>query len=261
VLSEAQYKESNISQNLEVSYGLFSGRVKQFLLSSSRNNDLGIICDYGLNKCFYSCQQTNENRKAEFVNLLNDEDIGTCPESVNQRSTFKNYNKQVHSDSSRDYDSQSKTSSNFNEEFLNAALWLSTVTFLGLSLAFAIVGGFFAILNIWFNPSLDIFGVLGLYVWNGITLVMCGLTMIIWGSFFIIDVSNNIGITYTLQTKANYSSTGLAKIGYSFWIMFVSIACHIINIGLVYLRSYLIQKEPEQPIITIDKNDSTILVY
>lgn len=192
---------------------------------------------------------------------MNDEDLATCPESTTTRE--RRFNEQVNrtATSSQANMNQSRASAKYEKEFLSAGLWLTTVIFLVLTIAFALLSGFFSMVNIWCNPVRFLFSVSGLYVWNAIAAVLCCLTMIFWSSLYFIFIADNIGITDTLRSIAHYSSNDLASLGYSFWILFVTIACHLINIGIIYYRNYLLQQEPRAPVITVNKNDSTILVY
>jgi len=267
VISEATYDEDNlIVRNLEVSYGLFAGKLDRYLLNTLRHYDLRILCNYGTNKCFYSCQHTLGSREDEFERIMNDEALANCPESTtNPRASL--FNEQVNKTSTTTNTSsamnmnQSRASAIYEKEFLSAGLWLTTVIFLILAIVFASISGLFSLINIWWHPVNFLFSVFGLYIWNGIAVALCSLTMIFWGSLYLIFIANNIGITDTLRSSNHYTSTDLANLGYSFWILFVTIVCHAINIGLIYYRSYLLQREPKPPAITVNKNDSTILVY
>lgn len=273
--AEAKYDDESISvRNLEASYGLFSGKLSRYYLSTLSQHDLGgenveqcvdinshllvlVLCDYGSNKCFYSCQQTSERRRDEFERLMNDEELATCPESTTSR-----FNEQVNKTTSSTTNmNQSRASAKYEKEFLSAGLWLTTVIFLAATIAFASLSALFSLINVWYNPVRTLIGVFGLYIWNGLAVVFCCLTMIFWVSQFSIFISSNIGITDTLRSTAHYSSTDLASLGYSFWLLFVTIVCHLVNVALVYFRSYLLQREPKAPAITVNKNDSTILVY
>lgn len=195
---------------------------------------------------------------------MNDEVLATCPDSKSKAET-RRFNEQVNATTSETSPStnmnQSKASAKYEKEFLSAGLWLTTVVFIGLTIAFALLSGIFSLINIWWNPVHFLFGVFGLFIWNGITIALCILTMIFWTSLYMIFISNNIGITQTLSSISHYSSKGLSSIGFSFWLLFVTIACHLINIGIIYYRNYLVQHEPRAPAITVNKNDSTILVY
>lgn len=266
VTSEASYdedKESN--RNIEASYGLFTGKYKRYILQSNElHHDLTISCNYGKNKCLYSCQRTSESRAEEFERLLNDVALAPCPESM-RRSVTSRFNEQVNATTTNTSSAmnmnQSRASARYEEEFLSAGLWLTTVIFLSLTIAFAFVSVVFSMVNIWWHPVSFLFSVFGLYIWNGIAIALCALTMIFWSSLYLMFIANNIGITETLRNISHYTSTDLASLSYSFWILFGAIACHIINIGLIYCRSYLLQREPKPPAITVNKNDSTILVY
>lgn len=197
---------------------------------------------------------------------MNDEDLATCPiSSTNKRASRINEQVNVASSTTNTSSSmnmnQSRASAKYEKEFLSAGLWLTTVIFLAMTIAFATISGLLALFNVWWHPVNFLFSVFVLYIWNGIAIGFCSLTMIFWGSLYLIFITNNIGITDTLRTSAHYSSTDLANLGFSFWILFVTIVCHAINIGLIYYRNYLLQREPKPPAITVNKNDSTLLVY
>lgn len=223
------------------------------------------MCNYGINKCFYSCQHTNDNREDEFRRLLNDEKVAECPKSV-----ARFYNEQVNTTTTTtittshgddDVNLTRAKAAKYETEFLSAGLWLTTVIFLGFSIAFALLSCFFSMLNVWFHPAHRIFSVFGLYIWNGIAAVCCTFTMIFWISIYFIFIATNIAITDTLRSNEHYTSTNLASLGVSYWIVIISIVCHLINIGLIYYRNYLLMKEPKPAAITVHKNDTTMMVY
>ena len=196
---------------------------------------------------------------------MNEETLASCPISTNSRAS--RFNEQVNETSTTTNTSssmnmnQSRTSAKYEKEFLSAGLWLTTVIFLSATIAFALMSGLLSLINIWWHPVNFLFSVFGLYIWNGIAIGLCSLTMIFWASLYLIFITNNIAITDTLRITPHYTSTDLANLGYSFWILFVTIVCHVLNIGLIYYRSYLLEREPKPPAITVNKNDSTILVY
>ena len=217
------------------------------------------MCSYTTNKCFYSCQQSAADREDEFKRLMNDERLASCPISSSKSLQI---NEQVNTTtSSTMLMNQAKATSKYEEEFLSARMWLITVVLLSVALTFAVISGLLAIGNIWINPVNSLFGVFGLFLLNGIAAALCGLTIVVWGSLYIFFISENIAITDTLTSIGHYSSLELADLGFSFWILFASIACHLINIRILYYRKYLIQREPPAPVITVQKNDATVLVY
>lgn len=283
IKAEARYDdESQELSNMEAGYGLFAGRsqltylaklyrydLKSIITQTVRlsfcliNHHLAVTCNFGRNKCFYSCQQTTTSREDEFERIMNDENLPSCPESTARTRRFNEQvnNNETATTSSRAHMNQSRASAKHENEFLSAGLWLTTVIFLALTIAFASLSGLFSLINIWCNPVRSLLGVAGLYVWNLFAAALCCLTMIFWASLHLIFIVNNIGITDTLRSVAHYSSDGLASLGYSFWILLATLACHLINCGLIYYRNYLLQQEPKAPVITVNKNDSTILVY
>jgi clarin len=186
---------------------------------------------------------------------MNDESLAICPSASGKK---RQPNEQVNAMTNV---IQGKATSPYESEFLSAGLWLSTIVFLSMTVAFAVISGLFSVFNIFCNPAQFLFSAFGLYVWNGIAAGLCFLTMIFWGSLYLIFISNNIGISDTLTSTAHYSSNDLAGLGFSYWILLVTLFLHLANIGLIYYRNYLLQREPRAPAITVSKNDSTILVY
>lgn len=150
---------------------------------------------------------------------------------------------------------------NVADEFIGLGFWLSTIIFLAIAIVFAVVSAVFSIINVAFNPIQQIFNVFGLYIWNGIAIGSCLLTMILYGSLYGSYLSSNIAITDTLQSVVTYSSDGLANLGFSFWVLIAPILLHSINIGLIVYRQYLIVKDPPITVIPVKKHDTTILLF
>ncbi|XP_055526897.1 uncharacterized protein LOC129719520 isoform X2 [Wyeomyia smithii] len=111
------------------------------------------------------------------------------------------------------------------------------------------------------NAVEPILSVFGLYIWNGIVIGATLMTMILWGALFGTQLSGNIGITDTLTPEAPYSSKGLAALGASYWILFIPMVFHGVNIGLLLWRQYQINKEPPPTTIGLDKSDLTIIMF
>lgn len=151
-------------------------------------------------------------------------------------------------------DFQASSSTTLNDEFLSNGLWLSTVILLSLSSLFALIAGFFSMLNIFWSPFRTLTSPFGLYIWNAIAAILVLLTLIFFVSLHLIFITNNIAITDTLRESIRYTSDGLANLGFSFWILLISIICHITNIGLVYYRTYRLQHAPKTSVIAV-KND------
>lgn len=209
---------------------------------------LSVICGYSSNKCYYSCQKTSIERKDELEALLNGEMFKECDPIHGRSANIKGFNEQV-----KERMDESTTG---EKNFLSAGLWLTTVIFIALSCIFALVSGFFSMLNIFWRPFRTLTSIFGLYVWNLIAAMICVMTMIFWLSLYLIFITKNIAITDTLLIENGYSSKGLSRLGFSFWIITISICCHIANIGVVYYRNYRRQQEPKTPVIKLKKNES-----
>jgi hypothetical protein len=218
-----------------------------------------------MNKCFYSCQQTQAKRYDEFERLLSKAALERCP-----ISTFKRTSEQVNVNNVTTYseinseetkNTRQSSSAYEDEDFVSAGLWLTTVIILALGSIFALLSGFFSMINILCNPIQHLMGTYGLYLWNGLAAILCSLTMIIWTFLYRICIRKNIAIADTLSTHHDDTSArDPTSLGISFWILVVPIFCHVINIGLLYYRNYLLQHY-KAPVIRLNKNDSTILVY
>lgn len=249
VVSEAS--EPTAVKNSEVQYGLFAGTVSRNYLVTSVASDLTAICLYEHNVCAYSCQKEETLREAEIHSIMNGEKPPACP--LPRSASFI-----AEGGSSRASDSSEELST---DGFINAGLWLTTVIFLGIATAFAGLSASFSIINVLFNPVEPIFSVFGLYIWNGIVMGATVITMIIWGALFASSITYNIAITDTLTPEAPYSSEGLATLGASYWILFIPLLLHGINIGLLLWRQYVINREPPPTTIDVDHSDLTIIMY
>ncbi|XP_065075491.1 uncharacterized protein LOC135699216 [Ochlerotatus camptorhynchus] len=249
----SQASERTAYKNSEIQYGLFAGSLTRNVLATPVPYDLIVICVYEHNVCVYSCQKEEAMREAEVVALLAGNKPAECPIS-NAKSliTMADYEMKP---------SNSDRAATPKDEFINAGLWLSTVIFLGIAMIFAGASASFAIINVLFNPVEPFFSVFGLYIWNGIVIGSTVLTMILWGALYGSQLSANIAITDTLTPEAPYSSANLASLGASYWVLFISVLLHSVNVGLLLWRQYEINKEPPPTTIDVDKSDLTIIMF
>lgn len=195
----------------------------------------------------FSCHENHENMVKDLNNVLTGADPEICLPSLSKSSII-----------SKDVESES---SSYRDLLINAGLLTSVYSFLAFSLIFAIVGAFFSTLNIWYSSPYGLMNIDGLYIWNGLVILFISLTLILYGSLYGSYLSKNIAIADTLSKTANYSSDGLAGLGYSYWILFIPLILHIGNILILKYRTVLINKNTPPPVLSIEKCDSTILVY
>lgn len=214
IVSEASSVETPlITTKSKISYGLFAGTVESYALASAAYTDIYLTCAYGDNMCFYSCQGTPEQRKAEMEKIIKGESLTNCV--FRSKRSVLNPPKQLSITNTTDM--QPIADESIENEFFSAALHLTTVIFLALTATFILISAIFSIVNVVFNPVEAILNVFGLYIWNGIASGLALITIILWISLFATSLTNNIAITDTLRQDARYTSDGLATIGVSFW--------------------------------------------
>uniref|UniRef100_A0AAG5CNY6 Uncharacterized protein n=1 Tax=Anopheles atroparvus TaxID=41427 RepID=A0AAG5CNY6_ANOAO len=253
ITSEAY--ESSAYRNSEINYGLFVGSLTQNFLPNSRFYDLTMTCLYREYVCALSCQETEETRTEEVLQLLKGLRPADCPVRTSKAYTADLFDRHIPLISRQD------RPVNDRSNFINTGLWVSTVVFLGIAIAFASASAAFSIMNVLFNPVEPIFSVFGLYIWNGVVIGSSALGMIMWGALFASTLSDNIAVTDTLTIQIPYSSAGLASLGACYWVLFLPILLHGSNIGLLVWRRYIINKEPPQTTIDVDRSDLTIIMY
>lgn len=252
ITSEAY--ESSAFKNSEINYGLFSGSLTQNFLPNPRYYDLTLTCLYQEYVCAFSCQQDEESRTDEVLTLLKGLRPADCPVSSSkmlkmvEQPTILSMDRQI----SNQFD---------RTNFINTGLWVSTVVFIGIATSFAAVSASFSIINVLFNPIEPVFNVFGLFIWNGVAIGATALCMIMWGALFAGTLIDNIAITDTLTTQIPYSSSGLAVLGVSYWVLFLPIVLHGLNVGLLLWRRYIINKEPPPTTIDVDRSDLTIIMF
>ncbi|XP_053669711.1 uncharacterized protein LOC128720090 [Anopheles nili] len=249
----AEAYERDAYKNSEINYGLFAGSLTQNFLRNPRYYDLALTCLYHEYVCAYSCQADEESRSDEILRLLKGLRPLDCPARTSKTKLYIDEMMLSYTRQSEEVFERSN--------FINTGLWVSTVVFLGIAISFAALSVSFSIINVLFNPVEPIFSVFGMYIWNGVTIASGTLTMIMWGALFGNTLSNNIAITDTLTIQIPYSSTGLASLGASYWILFVPILLHGVNEGLLIWRFYIINKEPPPTTIDVDRSDLTIIMY
>ncbi|XP_074642006.1 clarin-1-like [Tubulanus polymorphus] len=111
-------------------------------------------------------------------------------------------------------------------------LWVSTLIFAALAIAWAIVVMAFTILNLNTRPIETITGPMGLYIWN----TLAGICSLISVILFVVMNEKYIKVNVLTQAeKDNYwVSTDRTYLSYSFWFMVCSIPCFFLNLGFVY---------------------------
>lgn len=100
--------------------------------------------------------------------------------------------------------------------------------FLCVSSIFGILSTGLAVWNTATNPIEVFFSIPGLYVYNGIACVSSLMCLILWGAQFAVTIQMNIGILYTIIGQMDTS--GLASLGYSYWLVLKIFTSYIYSV-------------------------------
>jgi len=144
------------------------------------------------------------------------------------------------------------------ESFMSLGLWVTIILFAVLALLWGVVGIVFALINTVIVPYETITGPLGLYLWSSLA-VLCTFISIL---LFVIQYYTTIFYDVLLkeQTNVGYSSNGLARFDYSFWMMLGALGAFAANIFLLLLsgletKTKYASDEKETPV------DNGVLMY
>jgi len=137
-------------------------------------------------------------------------------------------------------------------EFMLFGLWVATIAMMAAAILFVLVAAMFAILNTATNPVETITGVVGLYVWNGIAMFFELLVLILWGIQFHKKLSHSV--LWREELVQQWSSDGLASLGYSYWLVFVAFILHVVNMAILWFGTH--QKRPKKVQIPVERGNT-----
>lgn len=219
----AEAHNAGALQNSRIQYGLFTGHVTRHLLASESHYRLQVVCSYGtddgdgdaISACMFSCQLTAEQRTEELLALLAGRSaVRECMAISGSRAATSLLSAQLDEPAVK---TMIRTA-DVPAASIPPGFWVAAVSFMSLGCTFALVSSGFAALNIFHSPVEPIWGVLGLYIWNGVAAACAALVLIVWGALFGVRLSSNVAVTDTLVAGAGaYVSDGLAAMGYSYW--------------------------------------------
>jgi len=204
------------TKEMNVNYGLFRGSKEIATLFSPVRYQLSVYCDAGEGVCLLSCGANRTEQKKEFQYLKYDSAPFTCAtlsKSLFQLPSYGN----VHG----------------NEEFMNYHLWVSTVVFISFTIAFQGIAIAACILNIATIPVETWLGPIGIYLANGGAAFWNFVTMCCWGDLFNRNIYYALAIQETILKSWSSTSTSL---GYSYWMIFISMIFNIISCLFVRFR-------------------------
>ncbi|XP_037091940.1 clarin-3-like isoform X2 [Pollicipes pollicipes] len=131
-------------------------------------------------------------------------------------------------------------------------LWIATIVMMGAAIVFVLVAAMFAILNTATNPVETLTGVVGLYVWNGIAMFFEFLVLVLWGVQFHQHLRHNM--LWRDEIEQAWSTEGMASLGYSYWLVFVAMILHAVNMAILWFGTH--QKRPKKVQIPIERGNT-----
>ncbi|CAG9856722.1 unnamed protein product [Phyllotreta striolata] len=204
-----------------VKYGLFDGTfTKTYTLATE---PLTMTCWAKKNICAYLSEPTSDQRQEVLAQI---------------------------------YDQLSKTNQVSN--FINCGVWVTTILFLVLSMLLGTISAALAFYNTVTNPTQVYLSVYSLYVYNATALFTLMISMLSWGVLYHKTIYHNVAIESTLTNQMTSDKT--AVLGYSYWLNLVPVVLYIVSICVLYLRQYLISRDPSEKIV-VRNEDGAIIIY
>ncbi|XP_044271067.1 clarin-3-like [Tribolium madens] len=240
------------NENDYLKFGLFSGTFTQSTAQPAVY-ELTTVCLFDLNICALLCGSNMENSlerlyKGETnITALDCPRIATTTDKLYSRipDTFKLFVFQ---------------SSDKDRTFINAGVWLCTIIFLIISGMAGIVSAVLALWNIVSNPYQNYLSIFGLYIYNAVAFFSVLISIVLWGAMFSQSLqANNLPTAKTFTDV--FTTEELSSLGYSYWINLASLACYIISMSLLYVRNWLISKEPAVNVHIEENADPVIMLY
>ncbi|RNA37271.1 Clarin [Brachionus plicatilis] len=121
------------------------------------------------------------------------------------------------------------------DKIFDQTLWLCTILCCSLSLFAILLSAIFSLLNAFLSPSNPIHGPLSMYLWNSLSAVFHALAILIFTAEFYFYINKNV--LNQEQMHSGWISTDCGKLGWSFFILFISFFLIITNIIIIYAHS------------------------
>ncbi|KAK7792200.1 hypothetical protein R5R35_005153 [Gryllus longicercus] len=146
-----------------------------------------------------------------------------------------------------------------DREFLIYGVWVATIGSLCAGVLFAALAAIFAVINTATTPSGSLTGVPGLYLWNFFTLFFNLAAVSLWITQFYQKLQYNV---MSMEDQRNmWSSTDMAKFGYSFWFVVGATIASFVSLVIIYIGTNEgRQKKTPQPMIE-EKSNGAIMLY
>ncbi|XP_050357709.1 uncharacterized protein LOC126778262 [Nymphalis io] len=226
------------NQDSSVNYGLFVGQFVLYIFATPSYNNLHLTCIPDMNACAVSCKTEPEARVEEVRALAQ----GYRPNQACVSVTTVNTTDPLQ-----------------DPPVMSFGIYASTLVLLFLQLVLSVVAAWLALLNALKNPTEPIFGLPGC-VWTNVMTAVVGLiVMMMFGIYWATSgLNEHLAFSY-IAFGVLEPSRGL---GFSYWLLIGSILCSIVNVELIQLRRYLLERDPPPPTIKVENHsDGTIFLY
>ncbi|CAH0554401.1 unnamed protein product [Brassicogethes aeneus] len=146
----------------------------------------------------------------------------------------------------------------YEPEFLMYGLWIGTVTSISAALLFSVFSSIFAAVNTATNTYRFLTGVSGLYFWNFLAFLADLCAIGFWVAQFFFRIHYNV---LSREDKDNeWTSEGMAELGYSFWFAVGAAAAMLVNIIIVFIANSDKEVETVIPVLE-EKTNGAIMLY
>lgn len=121
----------------------------------------------------------------------------------------------------------------FNKSFMNFGLWVSMLVFLALGITFGCFSAVMSAINAVITPIELITGIVGLYLWNGLTCLFCVISLVLYAvqySTHFAHIAKGLSDHYHILGKMENQ----AKLDYSFYMVVAAASIYLFNNVLVF---------------------------
>ncbi|CAH0721012.1 unnamed protein product, partial [Brenthis ino] len=235
----ATYNQNDIdSKTSDTRYGLFGGQFSLYLLNTPSYSTLHMTCIPEINVCAVSCKTEALAREQEV------------------RALAEGYRPNI--------GCVSVTTVNTNDPLseppvISFGVYLALVIIIFIQLLAAVATAILAIINAMTNPTEPIFGLPGCLWSNVVTAVLGIVVMLLFGVYWETSgLKEHLAFSFIALGDDKQSSS----LGFSYWLLIVSILCSVANVALIELRRYLLERDPPPPTIKVENHsDGTIFLY
>ncbi|XP_076461170.1 clarin-3-like [Babylonia areolata] len=184
------------------SFGLFNGQQSLNYGTGARPYSLSVACEASEGVCVYVFMRPGTEAMKKLEDLI----------ARYKKSNATGYSQIQHG-------------------LFSFPLWVCTIVFLSLSIVMGLVAIGFAIFNIAGRPIETITGPMGLYVWNGLSLLFTTVTLAVFGGLFGTQLSENFMMVDDYEI--GWRSKGHTDLDYSFYFIVGAAGAFLLNIILL----------------------------